>query len=322
MSGGNLIVTLELPNGAGIDLQSPSAQPSTVIRAVALLDTNNSEVLPTLPTEQSGTAGIIVHNDQLIWQLPYNGPGVNQLQQLVVGFLDEAISGGIAVQWFARFRFRLVGRMIWAGSFPGPLYLDGQVFGLPGTRADGSTPRLDLQLPSGNDDTASDFEGWFYVAPTLQVTGVTVSNAALRVVLTGDTVTSVVDAQSGETVAPFATVTLNYAALPVTVAAEGTVTLSLGSSATGATIATIPLNVALIEGESTLNVNISVVGNPGALPTGAPVTDTFTITATLGAAVPPSSSQQATFTVTGVLPPPPPPGRGPILGGINPIQFG
>jgi len=57
-------------------------------------------------------------------------------------------------------------------------YLDGQAFGKPGMRADGKTPRIDLNLPSGSGARASDFESWFYVGvepepkPPLQVTNV------------------------------------------------------------------------------------------------------------------------------------------------------
>ena len=43
------------------------------------------------------------------------------------------------------------------------------------------TPRISLQLPSGAGAAASDFEGWFYLAPILQVISVGIPNQNLSV---------------------------------------------------------------------------------------------------------------------------------------------
>ncbi len=84
-----------------------------------------------------------------------------------------------------RVRVTLKGHVIWSVGFSSAgmtnlggelLYLDGQVFGRPGFRSDGITPRIDLRLPrSGNGVRASDFESWFWLTATptalLQVSG-------------------------------------------------------------------------------------------------------------------------------------------------------
>jgi len=77
-----------------------------------------------------------------------------------------------------RMRVTLKGHTIFSQRGTDIVYLDGQAFGRPGTRTDGKTPRIDLNLPSGNGARASDFESWFYIGaqpdikPPLQVTDV------------------------------------------------------------------------------------------------------------------------------------------------------
>ena len=58
-----------------------------------------------------------------------------------------------------RMRIVLKGHAIWSKHDDKLYYLDGQVFGTPGKRAD-RTPRTDLIFPSGNGQKASDFESW------------------------------------------------------------------------------------------------------------------------------------------------------------------
>jgi len=70
-----------------------------------------------------------------------------------------------------RVRVTLKGRDTWSGSAGPYIYLDGQVFGEPGTRTDGVTLCTTLALPSGSDARASDFESWFWL--TLLVFGQT-----------------------------------------------------------------------------------------------------------------------------------------------------
>jgi hypothetical protein len=65
-----------------------------------------------------------------------------------------------------RVRVTLKGHVIWTNLGGTLLYLDGQAFGQPGTRSDG-TARIDLILPrSGSGARASDFESWFWLTNT------------------------------------------------------------------------------------------------------------------------------------------------------------
>lgn len=81
-------------------------------------------------------------------------------------------------QALVRVRVTLKGHTIFSQHGADITYLDGQAFGRAGTRADGKTPRIDLNLPSGSGVHASDFESWFYIGnqpepkPPLQVTDV------------------------------------------------------------------------------------------------------------------------------------------------------
>jgi len=62
-------------------------------------------------------------------------------------------------------RVLLKGRLIWSDpkSSAKRVYVDGQAYGIPGLRADGKTPRIALDLPSGNNSKASDFESYFFI---------------------------------------------------------------------------------------------------------------------------------------------------------------
>jgi hypothetical protein len=81
-------------------------------------------------------------------------------------------------------RVLLKGRFVWSDpkSSAKRVYVDGQAYGIPGLRADGKTPRIALDLPSGNNSKASDFESYFFIGgratPTpLQVLQVRFLNA-------------------------------------------------------------------------------------------------------------------------------------------------
>jgi hypothetical protein len=68
---------------------------------------------------------------------------------------------------FARVRIRLDGGAVYSTGSAATVYLDGRTFGSTATRAsDGSSPCIALGMPSGNAAEVSDFEGWFYLAPT------------------------------------------------------------------------------------------------------------------------------------------------------------
>ena len=67
-----------------------------------------------------------------------------------------------------------------SGAGANQIYLDGQAFGTPGVRADKVTANVGLQLPSGNSAKASDFESWFYLAPTLSVVSLMIDHPTVQ----------------------------------------------------------------------------------------------------------------------------------------------
>jgi hypothetical protein len=134
-----------------IDAAQLASLPSTPQDMVGYM----ASIQPGGPTITSGTAS---------WKL--------QMQASeFIPYLSELSQSAIGPQ--LRVRVNLKGREIWYGlasttSPPSPLpplvYMDGQVFGQPGLRADGVTPCTELTLPSGSDARASDFESWFWLS--------------------------------------------------------------------------------------------------------------------------------------------------------------
>ncbi len=290
INGANFVVTLE-PAAPPTDTRDATALasfqaaaeglPSTILRGITIVD-----------------AEITVKSTTLAWQLPY--VNANLAQRLTILYLDGLLSFGAPYRWFARMRVRLLGRAIFSGSGASQLLLDGQSFGQAATRADGTTPRVDLQLPSGNGEKASDFESWFYVAPTLLLVSVVVNYPTLTVVVNSNnavTCVQVTPAPGGppQTVTPEAKVTVSYPVIAAT-----TVNLALSGASGVGSVATIPSTVTVNENGLSAIFPISILSNPG-----ANTTLTFQITASLNSALGPVSAQTASFTVAGVQPPPP-----------------
>ena len=278
VTGANFIVTVEpatgLPaaddqTGTSVARDVLSQLPSTILRGVTIID-----------------AKISVSGQTLSWQPPYEG--ASYLQRATIVFLDELLSPGAAVGWFARVRVKLLGQMIFATGASGPMFLDGRAFGQLASQ--GTPQRISLQLPSGEGAVASDFDAWFYLAPTLQIVSVTPAKQELTVLADDeDNVTGVsATGPSGPPVSAEATVTVNY---PATVA----VTLALDGETGVGTVASIPATAPL-DGQTSYTFPITILANPGE---GAPLT--FAITASLSQAVGPASAKSATFTVAGAL---------------------
>jgi hypothetical protein len=274
VTGANFIVTVEPAYSLQAVAQRGSSltPSSTFTRIPWIIDTE-----------------ISVSGQTLSWQLP----------QAILATLNELLSQGAAAGALARVRVKLLGQMIFATGAPETLYLDGRAFGeLAGQ---GSPQQISLQLPSGEDAVASDFDSWFYLGPTLQIISLTVSPAAVFVVIDdNNNLEGVSDQENGAVVPPpaaTATVTVNYPA---------TATINLTLKADNATYQTgyvsIPATAAL-GGQITCSFPIEVLGNP-LDPKGLGTRAIFAITASLSPAVGPPSSQSATFTVTGVTPHP------------------
>jgi hypothetical protein len=177
---------------------------------------------------------------------------------------------------------------MFTGTGSSRVFLDGQAFGQAAVRADGKTPRLDLQLPSGNDQKASDFESWFYLYPILQVSIVQATYTALTVRAVGATVvvTACTPSANPLPTAQQVTITLNYPALVAT-----PVNLSLQGPAG---IVKAPPSVTIGAGAISTQITLSLIGVPA-----AGTTATFTLTASVANAIDgPSSVSSQSFTIS------------------------
>jgi len=283
LSGANVIVTLELPQSGSFNALSSI----TVFAA---------------PLTLNGSA--------ITWQLQLNTDLEAQLVKLLsTGLLVGADAG----QW-ARMRIRLPGQMIYAEGPGGLIYLDGMALGRPGTRQDGVTPRIDLTLPSGAGQVATDFEGWFYLAPILQVGGVYITDPGdppdVTVLVneighvTGWFVTGTSPPQVVSPGGPQAVIYTNYPVI-----ADTTVTISVSNAADGSatgvgSIVSVPGTAVILRGQSSVYVPITIVGNPIVAQTGNPTTLSFNITASVPVQLgrPSSATTITPLQVTGARP--------------------
>jgi Family of unknown function (DUF6519) len=284
LTGANFSVSLELAVPPSSDSQARFTElasiggaglPSTTLRGLTILDTK-----------------ITVTGSTITWQLPYTG--ASYAQQATVVYLDLLLLFGAQVDWFARARIRLLGKDIFLSSGTGQVYLDGECFGLPATRADGKTPCIALQTPSGNGEKASDFEGWFYLAPTVNLSSIVLNATAYTVIVNFfGQMTGVEAGTPLQSITPQATINLTYPPLTATTV----IILFTGPSGVG-TVANMAQSVTVPAGQKLVTVPIDILKSPG-----ANATETFTITASVNTAVGPQPLQPVSFTVVGAPPP-------------------
>jgi hypothetical protein len=313
---GGLTVTLDQPltspvSGANFIVTIEPVAVTALLRSA--LGTNGGEMFIILaePDDAAGVKGL--------QELPVNLRTVEVLDMGVTsenGTLTWSLPGAIAmrsvqpllaaaasVRRYARVRVRLAGQALfharlvnWDGKGPRPpvpsIYLDGAVFGEPGTaRIDGAV-RIDLRLPSGSGQVASDLESWFYLAPTQTVTSVSVDPDSLTAVFgAGGAFEGVAATGTSNLVTPMATVALLYPAL-----ADVRVRLTLNADTAGANaIATVPGSVTVPRGAMRADVPVTISASPP-----ANETYTFTLTAMLSTAVSTwNPSDVVNFTVAG-----------------------
>ncbi len=304
-----LSVALDGPPAAGIDaanfiviIESPIA--SAFQRDVAGVAAVGGIFRPSgvLRGELIVDGAVAVNGNAIAWTVPSNLVGALwELTELLDLLADEKV--------YPRVRVSLKGRTIRGSNGQATLFLDGQCFGEASLRADGRTPRTDLALPSGDVAKASDFESWFYLAPIPRVATLTVTPAAVAwVEMPGTTTLKLVDNTSGKgnpsqpAVTPVLALALNYDAVAAT-----TVGLSVAGGTLG--IVGLPTSVTVPRGATAPAQTINVtVGNPG------PVTQNFTITATVTLAGGYPFSTNTNFAVTGIA------GQGGISAGGTPIN--
>ena len=290
---GSLLATLEgkLPGVTKPTFSSPAGTDS-FIRTVVALDP---------------PWGITVSGNQVSWITPVSAAGqVNYGAWEVLGLLNTMLSWQ-APLGYARVRVRLIGGAVYGAGTESNIYLDGQSFGETGTRSIDGSESVNYTLPSGNSQAVSDYEGWFYLAPTIYVSSVVIQGSennqevtisAIKVLVNGNN--QIIGFQIGETASVTniqALITLSYPPIaPTTVALTFTGT-GVGSIVSIASSVTIPT------GQQTFTTPINILANPG-----GGVTDVVTLVASVATAVTTlPASVQPTLSITGMTAPQPPP---------------
>ncbi|HUX28570.1 MAG TPA: hypothetical protein VMV39_07270, partial [Terracidiphilus sp.] len=255
--------------------------------------------------------GITVSGTQVNWLLPADTQGAAMRSTYYLyGILNAALK--IAnPSGFARMRVRLMGGAVYATGANGNLYLDGLSFDSTSSRQSDNSPCIAMGLPSGNALRASDFEGWFYLAPSLLIASADIQLLNNTTVVGTNQVTVVMDffgnvkglqTTSAGANAPAPTpvtavqavITFNYK--PVS---DATLTFQLSGTGVG-TVVTMQSTATVSAGQDSITVPIHILANPGMDPSGKPVTDNITLNVSIAGLfgnVP--FGQQPTFTITG-----------------------
>ena len=315
--GGNFRVTLEpslLPDVAG--------SYATIVNTFnAMGETNlGTDIFMRTVFALDPPQGVTVTNNEAIWLAPFTRTNVKYatgLWQVLNTALSSASPSG-----FARVRVQLDGGAVYAAGAAGNIYLDGQTFGVSAPRASDGASRVDLPLPSGQSAKVSDFESWFYLAPSLLIESVTISGTVNGAPQPLTAITLVLNRQGGVvgisvpggsgvgipvpggSVANIqAVIAFNYPPL-----ADTQVSLSLATPTSGAsTIASVAGSVTATKGSATATAPIAFQGNP---PTATSTPYQLTLNASVATAVNTfgqSASLAVTVTVVTVDPPLPPP---------------
>jgi hypothetical protein len=260
--------------------------------------------------------GITVSGAQVNWITPAATQGVAMYEAyyLYIG-LNSALKSTSPIG-FGRMRVRLLGGAVYADGAAGSIYLDGLSFGETGSRTVDGSPCVNLATPSGSSLKASDYESWFYLAPSVLIAGVAIqllngtavvgTNAVTVTVnsqgtMTGLQVTSVPSAAATPVTAVQAVITMSYP--PVT---PTNVSLTLTGTGVG-TVVTIQATATVSAGQLSVNVPINILASPGVTPGAGGLTDTVTLAASVAGlfSTVPFAGTAPTLAITGGLVPPP-----------------
>jgi Family of unknown function (DUF6519) len=292
VSGGSFVVTVE-PQSTLVTLEArltgQDESANVVIAAEPVsagslkLQQNRAAVIRTIEVMDMVVRS---QGSSLTWSLPL---------QIAEESIQPLISGGAYFHEWARARVRLAGQALFASGGSGLVYLDGKALGRPGTQlADPDVQRVDLSLPSGSGQVASDFESWFQLAPAQTVASLGLNPPALTVIIGKEgQFAGVAEAGSTDAVIPTAYLSLLYQAIaPVTISLS--LAASDGSTTGVGTVASVEASVSVAKGQTSASFPVTVSGSP---PPGQ--TYAFTLTATVATAASnwnPALSTQ--FTVT------------------------
>jgi len=272
--GGNFQVQLEIPFTSGTNLanldKKLTGAPRPSFKFPPGTDCFLRSVLALDPP-----FGIVVSGSQVSW---ISAPTTTGSDNRTIYALLEVLNFLLLLRdsenpSFARVRVRLIGSSVYTSANNGNIYLDGQSFGDTSSRQVDSSPCVSLTTPSGDKLAVSDYESWFYLAPTVFVDSVVIQGvdnghvvksplAALKV--SSDSQGNLTGLQISETSAingVQALITLSYA--PV---ASVVVNLALNpvSGPTASSVASIASSVTVPAGQKTITTPITILSNPGA----------------------------------------------------------
>jgi hypothetical protein len=232
--------------------------------------------------------GITVSGTQVSWITPAATTGVAAYEPYYLYIALNSLLKPASPIGFARVRVNLDGGAVYADGAAGNIYLDGLSLGDTGSRAADGSPCVNLALPSGDSLAASDYEGWFYLAPSVLIAGLAIQLLDGTAVVGSNAVTVTVnyqgtmnglEATGGNPPTPVtavqAVITMTYP--PVT---PTTVTLTLNGTGVG-TVATIQATATVNAGQLSVNVPINILASPGVTPGAGGITDTVTLTASV-----------------------------------------
>ena len=301
--GGNFQVTIEPPFGAGAGFTLQEGRiPGVPTPTFAGAPGTDSFVRTVL--ELDPPFGITVTGKQVFWLLPPSGSVDYALFELLP-ILNSLLSWQNFIG-YGRVRVRLIGGAIYGSGTSGNIYLDGQSFGQTFNRALDQSPAVGYNLPSGGSAAVSDYEGWFYLAPTVVITNVVIQGTEGTIVVPVSGVRVIVDSNNNITgfqIGEDQAVTNLQASVTLSYPPVAPLAVSLVFQGTGAgTIVTIAASVTVSPGQASFTTPINVIANPG-----SGVKDTVTLTASVPSAIGAiPAAQQPTLSITGTAPPPKP----------------
>lgn len=165
-------VVLEGPFGTG-DNVSPDLRQRLYVRGVVGRDPDDDKVIvwKTKPPKPTDPNHLAERESTRARRRKARGGAASESSLLADAFGTGVAAFTLIDLSAVTVRLTLKGGFIWSDTSPSAegaragqrVLLDGQATGRPGIRADGTSPRIDLALPSGHAAVASDFESWFFV---------------------------------------------------------------------------------------------------------------------------------------------------------------
>jgi hypothetical protein len=303
--GGNFQVTIEPPFGVGAAFTLEEGKVPGIPKPTFAGAPGTDSFVRTV-VELDPPFGITVTGNRVFWLQPASpstnlAATVNNAPLQLFPILNNLLFWQKFVG-YGRVRVRFIGGAVYGSGTSGNIYLDGQSLGQTCNRAMDQSPAVAYNLPSGVSAAVSDYEGWFYLAPTVVITNVVIQGtvngniATVSAIIVNSNVNGTITGlQVGETQVVTnlqASVTLSYP--PV-----APITISLVFSGTGAgTIVTIAASVPVAAGQTSFTTPINVIANPG-----AGVKDTVTLIASVPSAIGAiPATQQPTLTIGGTPP--------------------